>query len=329
MNYPGIRIEGAILSPDILDRLDELPGQRPADFSLEAGAKVKDEIARAWADAQDYWRIFQRRLDGLPGGAAATSETRNLWIVPLLGLLGWQLDHQPRAAELNGKLYAISHRGGKGAQLPVHIVGAGEPAGLDRKPANATLRMSAHAVVQEYLNLTEQLYGVVSNGRLLRLLRDSSRLVRLSFLEFDLDRIFGDGLFADFAVLYRLLHATRLPREGLSPAECLLERYHQDSLDSGARIRDGLSRAVEEAILSLGNGFLGQPANQELRRDLAEGRLSAEAYYRQLLRLIYRLLFLMVIEERDLVHGPGSRSYHRQLYARWYSLARLRRLGYM
>ena len=53
MTYPSIRIEGAILSPDILERLDDASGQRPADFGLEGAGKVKDEIARAWADAQD------------------------------------------------------------------------------------------------------------------------------------------------------------------------------------------------------------------------------------------------------------------------------------
>jgi hypothetical protein len=52
MNYPSIRIEGAILSPDILDHLADAAGQRPADFGLDTGTKVKDEIARAWADAQ-------------------------------------------------------------------------------------------------------------------------------------------------------------------------------------------------------------------------------------------------------------------------------------
>src|SRR5450759_2795363 len=108
--------------------------------------------------------------------------------------------------------------------------------------------MSAHGLVHEYLNRHDELYGLVTNGRVLRLLRDSSRLIKLTYLEFDLDRIFTDGLFADFAVLYRLLHATRLPVSHESSDESLLERYHQDSLDSGARIREGLSRAVEEAI---------------------------------------------------------------------------------
>ena len=93
MNYPSIRIEGAILSPDILGQIEELPGQRPSDFALDAGARVKDEIARSWADAQDYWRIFQRKLETVKEGNNATSETRNLWMIPLLGLLRYDIEY--------------------------------------------------------------------------------------------------------------------------------------------------------------------------------------------------------------------------------------------
>lgn len=78
MNYPSIRIEGAILSPDIIDRLDDMPGQRPADFGFESGTKVKDEIARAWADAQDYWRIFQRKLETLKPDASAATDRKSV-----------------------------------------------------------------------------------------------------------------------------------------------------------------------------------------------------------------------------------------------------------
>lgn len=327
MIYPSIRIEGSILSPDLIDRLEELPGQRPADFGLDSGSKVKDEIARAWADAQDYWRIFHRKLEALRPESPATTETRNLWIVPLLGLLKYDLEFQKAGAELNGKTYAISHRITNRGQTPLHVVGYRDAAGLDRKPANATLRMSAHAVVQEYLNLSEQLYGLVTNGRVLRLLRDSSRLIKQTYVEFDLDRIFTDGLFADFAVLYRLLHASRLPQSTESAAESIVERYHQDSLDSGARIREGLSRAVEEAIRCFANGFLSHPANDTLRSRLADGSLKPDAFYKSLLRLIYRLLFLMVIEERGLVFPPSAKPAQRGTYERYYSVQRLRRLA--
>ncbi|MCX7114043.1 MAG: restriction endonuclease [Proteobacteria bacterium] len=331
MNYPSIRIEGAILSPDILEGLhDDTVGQRPADFGLEANAKVKDEIARAWADAKDYWRIFHRKLDTLKTDSPATSETRNLWMVPLFGLLGYQLEYQAKAAELNGKNYPISHRVVNRANTPVHIIGYREAAGLDRKPERTYMgasRMSAHGLVQEYLNLHDELFGLVTNGRMLRLLRDSSRLIKLTYLEFDLDRIFTDGLFADFAVLYRLLHATRLPIGQDSSAESLLERYHQDSLDSGARIRAGLSKAVEQAIKDFANGFLTHPHNDALREQVSTGKLTAENYYRYLLHLIYRLLFLMVIEERNLVFPGNAQANYRTLYQHYYSLQRLRRLA--
>lgn len=62
MNYSSIRIEGAILSPDILERLEDAPGQRPADFGLDASVKVKDEIARAWVKASLQCILELRRL---------------------------------------------------------------------------------------------------------------------------------------------------------------------------------------------------------------------------------------------------------------------------
>ena len=327
MNYPSIHIEGAILSPDIFGQIEKLRGQKPRDFGLDSSTKVKDEIARSWADAQDYWRIFRRKLETVRQGSNATTETRNQWVVPLMGLLRYDIEYQSQGTRLDGRNYAISHLATNRADTPVQIIGARDPAGLDRKPANATRRMSAHALVQEFLNLHDQLYGFVTNGQVLRLLRDSSRLVKQSYLEFDLDRIFTDGLFADFAILYRLLHATRLPLDNDAAAESLIELYHQDSLDQGARIREGLSNAVEKAVLDFGNGFLKHTDNKELRTAVTNRELLASGYYQQLLRLIYRMLFLMVIEERDLVFPANASRRRRDIYHKFYSITRLRRLS--
>lgn len=327
MNYPSIHVEGAILSPDIFQQVENLPGQKPRDFGFDSNTKVKDEIARSWADAQDYWRIFQRKLETVRLGSNATTETRNLWVVPLMGLLRYNIEYQSQGTRLDGRIYAISHLATNRADTPVQIIGARDPAGLDRKPANATRRMSAHALVQEFLNLHDQLYGLVTNGQVLRLLRDSSRLVKQSYMEFDLDRIFTDGLFADFAILYRLLHATRLPLDNDAAAESLIELYHQESLDQGARIREGLSNAVEKAVLKFGNGFLRHPHNQELRTAITNRYLLASDYYQQLLRIIYRMLFLMVIEERNLVFPNGATRLQRYIHHKFYSITRLRRLS--
>lgn len=329
MTFPSIRIEGAILSGELLAKLDtgECPGQRPADFGFDSAGKLKEEIVRAWTSAQAFYGAFQHKLQGVKEGAPATSETRNQWIIPLLGLLGYaELDFHAQAELVGDKPFRLSHRLRSHGGFPVHIVGARES--LDKKPVNGSgPRVSPHAHLQEYLNLTEHLYAVVTNGRLLRLLRDSTRLVRLSYVEFDLDRMFGEDLFADFAVFYRLLHVSRLPKAPSQAPESLLEKYHQESLVSGERIRDGLSGAVKESILKFADGFLSHPNNDTLRQLAASDAEFAPHLYQQLLRLVYRLLFLMVIEERNLVYADGADKRKRNLYYAHYSLARLRRIA--
>jgi hypothetical protein len=63
------------------------------------------------------------------------------------------------------------------------------------------------------------------------------------------------------------------------------------------------------------------------QKSVASRSLSPEDYYKHLLRLIYRLLFLMVIEERDLVFPPKAPAKQRDIYTRYYSLRRLRLLS--
>ncbi|MCC5790151.1 MAG: hypothetical protein JJT75_10985, partial [Opitutales bacterium] len=326
--FPSLRIEGSILTGDIVATIataERQEGQRPADFGFPARSTVKDEIADAWANARAYWNAYQSKLDRLREGASGVTETRNLWITPLLGLLGYNPELAGKGEVVNGKNYAISHRDNRRDGFPIHIMGWHDS--LDKKRQDSGPRMSPHALVQEYVNLTEHLYAIVTNGRQLRLLRNSSRLIKLSFLEFDLERIFNEELFTDFALLFRLLHASRMPVNQASSDESLIERYHQDALDSGSRIRDGLSRAVEDCIRDLANGFLAHEANNELRNSLNASPTAATEFYQYLLRLIYRLLFLMVIEERGLVFPKTADKRLIDLYHRYYSIGRIRKLS--
>ena len=325
MKFNTIRIEGAILSSDILDKIEqgELTGQLNKDFGFDTSVKVKDEIVKAWADAQDLWRIFKRHQNDVVQGATGTSETRRFWILPLLSLLGYELELS-KAENVNGKTYAISHRAKNIDAYPVHIMGFNDS--LDKKREESGPRMSPHALVQEYLNLTEHLYAIVTNGIQLRLLRDASRLIKLSFIEFDLQAMMEEEQYADFAIMFRLIHSSRMPIKMDAGAESLIEKYHQDALDSGSRIRDGLSNAVKFSIEALANGFLKHPANNELRKHCVDKKITGDIYYKNLLRLIYRLLFLMVIEERDLIYPKTADRKKRDIYYNFYSLARLRKL---
>ncbi|MBF0231652.1 MAG: restriction endonuclease [Desulfamplus sp.] len=326
MKFTTIRIEGSILSADILDKIEQgdLGGQLPKDFGFNASVKVKDEIARAWADACDLWKIFKRHRSSLADNLSGTTETRKYWILPLLDLLGYELEVNKEWKEVNEKKYPISHSAKQLDDFPIHIVGFKDS--LDKKRENSITKMSPHALLQEYINLTEHLYGIVTNGISLRLLRDSSRLIKLSFIEFDLESMMDEDHFADFAILFRLLHSSHLPKNQELSSESIIEKYHQDALDSGSRIREGLSEAVKNGLIHLANGFLKYPANAHLRQAFENQTISSQDYYHALLKLIYRLLFLMVIEERNLVYSKQSDNNKRSIYYNYYSIKRLRKL---
>jgi hypothetical protein len=159
----------------MLDQLlaGELPGQRAADFGLDSKRNLTDEIAAAFADARALWGVFQHRLERLSADDLATNVTRDAWVIPVLGLLGYELRYNQRAYDLDGLTFAISHRAGEpGDTPPVHIVGARQE--LGRVPASGRPRLAPHSLVQEYLNRSETLWGLVTNGSTLRLLRDST-----------------------------------------------------------------------------------------------------------------------------------------------------------
>jgi hypothetical protein len=245
--FPAIHIEGGLLGPDVLEQLlsGDLPGQKPADFGLAARRNLTDEIAAAFADARALWGVFQHRLQRLPAADLATGVTRDAWAIPLLGLLGYELSYNQRAHEIDGLTFAISHRAGEAEDAPpLHIVGARQD--LGRVPASGRPRLAPHSLVQEYLNRTEHLWGVVTNGLSLRLLRNCTFVRRQAYVEFDLQAILEENRFQDFAALYRLLHRSRLPRGMADPGDCLLEQYHAHSVKQGGRVREHLRDGVEE-----------------------------------------------------------------------------------
>ncbi|MGC8795277.1 MAG: hypothetical protein ACP5U2_18010, partial [Bryobacteraceae bacterium] len=323
--FPAIRIEGGLLGPDTLEQLlaGDLPGQKPQDFGLDGRRSLTDEIASVFADARAQWEVFQRRLERLPDTDPATSVTRDAWVIPFLSLLGYELRYNPRAYEVDGLTFAISHRAGEAEDAPpVHSVGARQE--LGRLAPTGRPRLAPHSLVQEYLNRTEHLWGIVTNGLTLRLLRDSTYVRRQAYVEFDLQQIFEEQRFSDFAVLYRLLHRSRLPRSAEDAQDCWLEQYYQHAVEQGGRVRDRLRDGVEACIKRLADGFLSHPENQSLRARVSPSyrepdRLPPEELYRQLLRLVYRLLFLLVSEDRGLI-SPDP------LYRDHYGVARLRRL---
>ena len=78
--------------------------------------------------------------------------------------------------------------------------------------------------------------------------------------------------------------------------------------DQGTRALDQLRGGVEAAITALGTGFLRSTptSNRVLSEKLQSGTLSAQEFYRQLQRMVYRLIFLFTAEERGLLLDPKA-----------------------
>jgi hypothetical protein len=171
----------------------------------------------------------------------------------------------------------------------------------------------------------ESQWGFVSNGLKLRLLRDNRSLTRQAYVEFDLVAMMEGQAFSDFVVLWLMCHQSRV--EAVPPEPCWLEKWATEAREQGTRALKELRKGVKDAIESLGRGFLKHSANRLLLEKLRAGSLDRQDYYRQLLRAVYRLIFLFVAEARErlLISEPGSAATER--YNRFYSIARLRELA--
>ncbi|MFJ2301913.1 Eco57I restriction-modification methylase domain-containing protein [Streptomyces sp. NPDC087787] len=340
----AVRVEGGLLSADLLAKIragdPELPGSAPADYGLGRGVRIEDAASRKWNALRAAYTSLQEELKELDGKADPTKATR-VWLLTVLEELGYgRLAARRGGIKLPGREpYQVSHQWMD--HLPVHLLGWSTP--LDRWSAGSA--RVPQSMMQELLNASpDHLWGILSNGRVLRLLRDSTALVGSAYVEFDLEAIFGGGDFSDFLLMYALLHASRLElvpkpekkRRGaaaavaedeedadeeeaadglaapdelpLTPADCRLEWWRDFAVETGIRSRNLLRDQVAKALNVLGTGFLQN--NPHLAEAItAGGRRALDDFHHELLRLAYQLIFLFVAEDRDaLLEHPGPRA---------------------
>jgi hypothetical protein len=72
-------------------------------------------------------------------------------------------------------------------------------------------------------------------------LRDTERIAHPTYVEFEIQGMVENNLYPDFAVLFRLLHRSRLPKTGADASDSLIERYYLDGVAEGGRVRERLA----------------------------------------------------------------------------------------
>lgn len=331
-NIPTLTIEGGLFLPDQLEKAarGDADFQSEADYQTPKGLRIKDDYSRAFQIACAQWNQFSEQFERTD--INQNTVTQDFVFELLKDVFGYAQITRIAGIQASERHYPAQLCAG---QVP--IVVAPYHYGLDESHdgfavtntqwQDKSRKKSAFQMAQELLNASdEHLWALVTNGKQIRLLRDAASLTRPSFLEIDLQDILQGKRFSEFANVWRLIHASRF-NQAANPEQCIWEKWRESGKQEGSRVREGLRKGVEKALQDLGQGFIQYPANQALRDALLSGELSKNDYFQELLRLVYRFIFLFNVEERGILHPEDNSKaaiQARQAYALGYALARLR-----
>lgn len=308
--WPSLTLEGNLIAPAMVAEIaapkDDADTRK--SYGIRKGLTIREEISTAFRVGQSHFDAFAK-LDN-----PSAEKTRRFIRDFLEETFGFD-DLTP----CDGVVSFLS-----GGRAPVVVVPPTEDRLDRRSPTLSTDRSRSPAfALQDYLNDNDAaLWGLVTNGVLVRLMRDNASLTRPAYIEADLAQIFSNEDAASFSILWLLIHRSRFGAEGSPATDCALERWRETGSREGEAARDRLADQVQLALRVLGSGFL--EANPDLATKLKSGDVNLTEWFNELLRLVYRLIFLMVAEDRSLLHPDTAPPAARKLYADGYSLAQLR-----
>lgn len=308
--WPSLTLEGNLIAPAMVASIDrrQASDQAEEDYRIRRGLTIREEISTSFRVGQSHFDAFTKLQN------PSVEATRRFVRAFLAETFGFD-DLVPA----DGTLSFLA-----GGRVPIIVVPPFEEK-LDRRSQTLSTDRSRSPAfaLQDYLNdHDDTLWGLVTNGTVLRLMRDNASLTRPAYVEADLAQIFTNEDAASFAVLWSLIHRTRFGTAGAPATDCALERWRDAGSREGEAARDRLAAQVETALRVLGSGFL--EANPDLATRLKSGEIDLTEWFNELLRLVYRLIFLMVAEDRNLLHPETAAQGARRLYREGYSLAALR-----
>ena len=140
----------------------------------------------------------------------------------------------------------------------------------------------------------------------LRVLRDNASLTRQAYVEFDLETMMDGGehlrrLRAALASVPSVASRSRTPGRVLAGEMVESRPGTGHSCASTGSVTVSRRRSPPWDAASWPTVI-----TMRLRDNLRSGRSMRRTTYRQLLRLVYRLLFLFVAEDRELLHDPTA-----------------------
>jgi len=321
---------GGIITSEFLENIRSEkvvnPRIQPDSFATSSVAAPKDkreleqQIVDSWDRLRERWDAISSRYPKMN-----LSDSRSKWMIPLFRELGFDpmFNREDIIVDGDQKLrFKLSHKGWNSSAAPMmHMVLPSQDLEEEsHEQGDETSRRgrnrSPHDELQTFLNVNRRCkWGIVTNGILLRILREYFHTTTKGYVEFDVENILRERSFTDFRTLYRMAHASRflLDKESL----CHLEQFYKESVAAGVSVGENLRRNVKKAIEALGNGFL----TPGFAKRMIDDEEFCRAYYSELLRVVYRFLFLLFAEQRAMLPTRDS------LYSEEYGITRLREMA--
>ncbi|MEK7484639.1 MAG: N-6 DNA methylase [Planctomycetota bacterium] len=306
-SFSSLRIQGSLFSVEFFQQLlgTCLEGGTAETYSFASEESLFSEIRHAWNRLQILWK----EQDTLHVSNTSLKTLEDAWLWPLFSELGYSgMSPHPTFC---GNVYFWDSN-------PILFL----PYKNEISPENKS-PFHPHHWLQNQINHTEiPTWGIISNGRTLRLLHPSVTLTRESYLEFDLVSLMNPQRFSDFCVFWLMCHSSRFNRD-LHQRICL-EQWFRTSQTQ--HILPQLRQQFREVLLILGRGFLKHSENQSLRNKLQTKQLEPTGFYQQLLQLFLRFLFLLIAEDREQLLDKNASLQSRQKYWDFYSIRYLQKL---
>jgi hypothetical protein len=316
----AVVVEGGLIAPEQIAKIAaaEMGAKAAAEYGCPKGTTLRDEIARYYSIGRALWTDYDR-IEA-PTVTQTATFARDL-LSQCFGFTDLTGPHEHREGTRRFRIACQAKNGRVPIVVAAPVLGGdgfarSQPEFGDGEGGRA--RRSPTVLLQDWLNANPSfLWGLVFAGDRVRLMRDNASLTRPAWIEADLGAMFRDEMFADFTAWWLLTHATRFGAEGAAASDCALERWREEGLKQGTSARERLREGVEEALRQLGQGLV--EANPEVRERIADNRLPMTSLFEELLRTVYRLIFLAVAEDRDLLHPRSVPQRARALYAENYS----------
>ncbi|MFZ6006988.1 MAG: Eco57I restriction-modification methylase domain-containing protein [Nitrospirota bacterium] len=281
----------------------------------QAGPKIwpsDEEVLSAYKAIQE---LYKKNIVGLRKGNEANTERR--FIDKVFNELGFGYLNQDKIPEAERRqvpdyfLYSTPEEAGKAFELSPHkkyklSISIAEAKRWDHnldQPSSGKGKAPGgrypHQQIRDYLNESEHIkWGILTNGKEWRLYFKEGRSSK--FFEIDLEACLED--LQKFRYFYVLFRPDAFIKD--SSNRCLLDNIFDESLRFQENVEKDLRERVFKCVEWLGHGFLSREENHLSEKDL-------DSIYHHSLILLYRILFVLNAEARDLLPTNPQTKYYK------------------